>query len=204
MQNNAHRSLIKQPRFHRRRGYTLIHCLMMISVLATVSTIGVGLISTLLRTERQGIAHITRLSSLSNLSRQFRTDAHAATLCEPLNGSEGGVVRLALPNHESVVYARHDRGITRTQQKGDLILRRNVFRLPDVQLRYERASDQAAIVTLVVGLPSPGASKVKGTKTTGASPNNSPPHEFRVDAQLSRNAARPAPLAVQDTTKSPN
>lgn len=204
MQNSNSRTISKRPRFSRRRGYTLIHCLVTILVLATVSTISVHLIRSLLRTERQGIAHITRLSSLSRLSRTFRTDAHTASTCEPLKPSDNGVFRLTMPNHETVVYARHNRGITRTQQKGDRVISQNLFRLSDAQLRFERASDEAAIVTLVVGLSSTDFPKAQGEKAAGTPPGDRPPAEFRVDAHLGRNALKAVPFADPVTNQSPN
>jgi hypothetical protein len=175
-----------------------------ITILATISTIAAGLIRTLLRTERQGVAHVNQLSNLSRLSRQFRTDAHAASKCEAVKGSDTDVVQLTLPSQETVIYSRHDRGVTRTQQKEGRVIHRNMFRLSDVQLRFQRAGDEAAIVTLVIGLLLPDASKEKGAKAIGVSPNDRSPREFRVDARLGCNVVMPAPLAPQGAATNPN
>lgn len=164
----------------KRGGYSLIQMLIVMSILGTVSVIAIRLMSTLLRVERQGIAHVTQLSSLSRLSRQFRADAHVARECKLLQPPETGVVRLTIDKDHSIVYDKHERGISRVEQKAGQVLRRDQFRLSGVALACEVPTDPEKIVTLVVGQSLPDQSS-----------QSTPSKNFRIDARLGRDVVEP-------------
>jgi Tfp pilus assembly protein FimT len=164
----------------RRRGVSLIQMLIAISTLAVISMISVQLISHLLRVERQGIAHLTRLSSLDRLARQFRSDAHAAHECAALKGSDSSAIRLLLSKDRAVIYECQERGIVRIEKDADRVVRRETYRLITASLGCETAADSTGIVTLIVGLPKSGQA---GSAKEQISDKQTI-RDFRVDARL--------------------
>ncbi|MDB5386508.1 MAG: hypothetical protein JWM11_2154 [Planctomycetaceae bacterium] len=160
-----------RPSRRNRSGISLIQMLVAITSLAIISTIGVRMIGNLLLVERQGVNHVTKLSSLARLSRQFREDTHVAQDCLTLQAPDTGNVRLTFSKAHTVVYQRNDRGIIRTERNADQIVHRDVFRMTAASLTCEPATDSAAIATLVIRLQRPDARVSE---------------EFRIDAQLGR------------------
>jgi type II secretory pathway pseudopilin PulG len=82
----------------RRRGYSLIECLVLITVMSLLIGLSAGTIQLLLKLDRAGRTASEEAVALARLARDFRDDAHEAAPVDPPGRSPD---RIVLPLGES-------------------------------------------------------------------------------------------------------
>jgi type II secretory pathway component PulJ len=158
----------------RRRGFALIECLVLITVMATLLGLCAGTIHLLLQLDRSGRDASEQAADLARLARDFRADAHAAARVDPPGRSALNVV-LSDGGWRTVEYAVRPGDILRTVRDGDEIGRRETYRRPArAPARIELTRDgPGPILALVIDRP------------TGVDPVSSA-GEFRIEADLGK------------------
>lgn len=143
----------------RRRGFSLVELLVVLSMMAIVLVLCVGLIHTLLRLDRAARAQVAEDADLSRLAREFRRDVRAATALEPIPFAAGPStwLPLALPGGRTVEYRSRGNTLIRSERTAEAILRTETFRLPSrVAVRWEiEGTGDRTVVGLVLD-PPPG------------------------------------------------
>jgi prepilin-type N-terminal cleavage/methylation domain-containing protein len=115
-----------------RRGYTLIEMIVVMSAMAVILGMCVGLIQALLKLDRIGRAHLAEVTARGRLARQFRQDVRAASRAEPVRDRDGraAALRLDRPDGPSVEYRAGPGRLDRDERpEGDAPARRETFRL---------------------------------------------------------------------------
>ena len=113
-----------------RRAFTLIEMLFAITIGSVLMGIAVSLLIVLLGAEQSGRAHAERSASLQRLADQFRRDVHAAVGEPDANAKDRHGCRLALPDKAGVQYAVGVGGVSREEQVGSKVVRRESYSLP--------------------------------------------------------------------------
>ncbi len=119
----------------RRKGFTLVECLAAIAMIgAAMTTVAVAM-SGMHRACQRVREEIASEMELQRLAVQLRADAHEALSAKQEEGEEEnaapGSVLLALGNEESVQYTVQAGHIQRVQRRGDELLHRETYRLPE-------------------------------------------------------------------------
>ena len=158
----AHALMDRSPastvsRFNRRHdklGFTLIELLIAIGLTFTMLSTAVFTIHLLLRAERTAGRTIEYTRSVSRLSRQFRSDVHAASRARfvPVGANEPNGVELVLPNR-LVLYAVSDNGLERIETEDGQICRRDQFGLEPLSEIKFALIGKPVRVRLVVRIP---------------------------------------------------
>jgi hypothetical protein len=118
-------------RFTRgRKGYTLVEMLIVISGLAVVFGLSVGMIHMLLRLDRGSRSRLGEKASISRLAREFRRDAHAAISARSVDADGRRGVELELGGGRKVTYADDASKLVRYETAGADPARREIYRLP--------------------------------------------------------------------------
>jgi type II secretory pathway pseudopilin PulG len=131
----------------RRRGKTLVEMLVLITILSMIlGGVGTTLVA-LFKTDRQVLRDLDQLAALSRLGSRFRTDAHAAQSCQV-----GESCQLTLSDGRTIDYSVAPRKISREVRRGDEVLHRDAFTLPEAAIvRFELpAESQGRLVRLVI------------------------------------------------------
>ena len=137
-----------------RRGWTLIEMLVTMMVAGAMTGVSVKMLSTLFHSERTGIEHVTRLTTVSRLSRQFRADIHAATDLQLAGDAQQPLVRITSGDQRQIQYARHPQGLLRTEQRPSRTLNnQDLLRLQGSRFRIEDSKRSPRIVTLIIETP---------------------------------------------------
>ncbi len=146
----------------RRRGYTLIESLATIAMMGTVMTTVAVSMSGMHRASQRIREEAAIETDLQRLAAQLRADAHGALSAKMEGGKEedttAGSVLLALnDDEESVRYSVTAQGLHREHLRGEEVLQRESYRLPDgCTARWElKESDSVALVSLTI-VPTPG------------------------------------------------
>lgn len=151
-----------RPDRHARRGWTLIEMLLTISLIGTLSGVGVKMLASLLRSEHHGIEHVSRLSTISRLSRQFRSDVHAATAVKIAPDSNATPwLQLTTQAGEDIQYQVHSAGLLRTEKPPTGPVRNDLLRLKGTRFRCLETTTEPRRLTLIIETtaPYPAASK---------------------------------------------
>jgi type II secretory pathway component PulJ len=111
-----------------RRGYTLVEMLLVISGVAVLFGITVGMIHMLLRLDRGSRERLGEKTTISRLARDVRRDAHAAASARPIAGQRG--VALEIDERRRVEYIDDGGRLIRRETRGDDTPLREVYRLP--------------------------------------------------------------------------
>lgn len=164
----------------RRRGWTLIEMLVTVSVMASITGIAVKLLTTLLRSERNGIEHVTRLTTVSRLSRQFRTDVHAATeLQVSADNPQQPLLQITSEDRRQIQYEIQPQGLLRTEQRPDQpVTVKDLLRLKNTRFRVVESPVPPRLLTLIIETPDTFA--VDAKQPAGDS------RELRIDAIVGR------------------
>ncbi|MDB5337329.1 MAG: hypothetical protein JWN70_2948 [Planctomycetaceae bacterium] len=139
----------------RRRGWTLIEMLVTISVMASITGIAIKILTTLLRAERNGIEHVTRLTTVSRLSRQFRADVRAATELQ-LSGDnpQQPLLRVTSEDQRQIQYEIHPQGLLRTEKRpGQPLTVTDLLRFKNGRFRIVESPAPPRLLTLVIETP---------------------------------------------------
>ncbi len=116
----------------RRRGFSLVEMVVVISAMAVILGMCVGLIHALLTLDRIGRAHLAEVAARGRLARQFRQDVRAASRAEPVRDRDGraAALRLDRPDGPPVEYRAGPGRLDRDERPaGDAPVRRETFRL---------------------------------------------------------------------------
>lgn len=109
-----------------RRGKTLIEMLVLITILSVIMGVVATTLAALFKTDRQVLRDLDQLAALSRLGETFRIDAHAAESCQV-----GESCQLALADGRVVHYAVAGPRIAREVRRGEEVLHRDAFSLPE-------------------------------------------------------------------------
>jgi type II secretory pathway component PulJ len=157
----------------RRRGFSLVELLLVISSLTVLLGICVGLIHSLLRLDRIARTNLAESATIGRLARQFRQDVHAAErIDEPVRNES---LRLELPARRTIEYASRSGQLTRTLRRSGEDEGREVYHLAARGTpRFESIRRKGqAILTMIF----------EGKKGGPRSPFR---REIRIDATLGR------------------
>ncbi len=137
----------------RRRGYSLIETLLVISAMAVVFGLCASMIHGLLRLDRAGRARLNEAATLSRLARQFRQDVRAASTSRSSGKDD--------PRQELVLSVPPDRAIEYRWSKGRVLRaerapgradRHETYRLPDRAAPRFQVLDEHGVVWVSLGL----------------------------------------------------
>jgi len=157
------------PDMNRRRGYSLIEILVVITVGSVMLGVAVAMLHTLMQVQEDSREWLRYHTTLGRLGRQFRCDVHAAVGFQPPEAKPGGDPptpwQLDFKPDRVVRYRVDQRGLIRTEQTGGNLLRREAFWLPDdraVSIRLQ-AETRPPIVSLSItsGAGGPGGRRWK-------------------------------------------
>lgn len=118
-----------------RRGISLLETAAVMAVMATLSTMAVGLLYTLMEVEGASRRRITEEVALSRLADQFRRDAHDAeglAILSTTDAADEATWRFLFQNGRATEYrvgVASDR-IEWTETSHDQVIRRKTFQLP--------------------------------------------------------------------------
>jgi prepilin-type N-terminal cleavage/methylation domain-containing protein len=159
----------------KRRGYSLIEMIVVLTVGATMLGIAVTMLGALMQAERNGRAHIGQNATLNRLADQFRRDVRGAKgkLAVEKNDAGETAWRLDLAAGRSVWYVADPDEIVREERTGHTILQQKSYSLPENYVATIAASDSAglSIISLTIA-PTEASSR--------------PGHEIRIEAVLGR------------------
>ena len=163
-----------------RSGWTLIEMMVSIAVIGVMTGMSVKLLTTLLNAERNGIAHVTRLATISRLSRQFRADVHAAQTLEMNQADQTQpLVKIVATGGRQIRYEVQPTGLLRTEQSAaQPVIGKELMRLKGSRFRVVDTPGPPRVLTLVVETPDPFAAR----PALPASPSR----ELHIDAIVGR------------------
>lgn len=170
----------RHSRTRGRSGYTLVELIAVISVNAAMMAVAVGLLGTLLRTERQGQHHYERTNALVRLADQFREDAAMSrTAMVGADASGRGDGSQSVPpvdvlhlqaGDRTIDYLRDGQWLRRIEYERAKVIRREAYTLAELSDAHFAVSE-AKLVSLRLNF--------------GANANVSQA-EWQIDAQLAR------------------
>ncbi len=158
----------------RRRGFTLIEMVAVITILGTLLGLCAGTIHLLMRLDRSGRAASEEAADLARLARDFLGDAHAAPPTDPAGRSPDRMT-LDLGDGRTVEYQVRPGDLLRTAREGDKVRRREVYRRPSrTSARLDVTPDgPRSIAALILDRPADG-------------PDGSLYRDYRIEAELGK------------------
>ncbi len=140
---------------HRpRQGFTLVELLVTLTLVAAMTGTAVKILATLLRSERTGIEHLTRLTTISRLSRHFRTDVHGATDFQLAKTPQEPLLRITSGDQRQIQYQVHAEGLLRTEQRpSQPVNSHDLLRLKGSRFRIVETSAPTRLLTLILETP---------------------------------------------------
>lgn len=141
------------PRFVRYSGITLVQMLVVISLTSVITMAAITTIITMLRLEGRTTQVWMSQQTLLRLSDDFRSDAHAAQIAEitTQNDAPSLIFQGSDKGTKSVTYVVAKHQVTRRETEGDKLLRTEVYRLPDSEVRFESATTKSNSPRLASG-----------------------------------------------------
>lgn len=173
---------MKQRLMKQRRGFTLIELLVVLSLLAVILPMAGGMVYFLLRAQSQSAEALREAMSITQLSRDFRSDVHAARsarLASEMPPGKG----LLLEHRDSrtTEYRAEPNGsISRTVRRGRTIERHEHFRLGTAEPRFKLVDGGREVVLVLV----PGVRTAAGAQAAAADQAG-----IRIAAIVSRDAS---------------
>ncbi len=139
----------------RRRGYALIEMVIVISALAVIFALCVGLIHSMLRLDRISRNHLKEAMTVDRLARQFRRDAHAAKEWKTVANKAAVLDRLELtyPDGRLVHYQIQKGKLERLERVGDRTERFEFYSLTLRENPTFRIQDSAGSTLALLALP---------------------------------------------------
>jgi prepilin-type N-terminal cleavage/methylation domain-containing protein len=183
-------SRIASRRAPRRRGYSLVELLVVISVSSVLASVAVGLIGILMGVDRGGRRHLHETNALARLAQQFRADVAAA---ESASSDGPHELHLRLSGGRVVDYASEAGQATREERLGQESQMHEQFSLPEeARLAFEVAADQRPAMA--------SASLAAANDAAGAGDSATVRLGWRVEAAVGRELrfSRQAPIAASN------
>ena len=142
-------------RVSRRRGWTLIEMLVTVAVMGSMTGMAAKMLGTLLHSERRSVEHVTRLATISRLSRHFRADIHAAADWRlPGDNPQLRLIQITTADKRQIQYKIQPQGVLRTEQhSGQPTVVQDLLRLKGDRFRIVESSDSPRILTLIIETP---------------------------------------------------
>ncbi len=160
-----------------RNGWTLIEMLVTVAVMAAITGIAVKTLAAMLRSERNGIEHVSRLQTVSRLARQFRSDIHAATAVElGADIPTKPLLLITVGDAHQIQYEKTPQGLLRTERRASQSARLEPWRLSQTEFQCVETPGTPRLLTLIVDTLEPGPNK-------GTAPASK---EIRIDAVVGR------------------
>lgn len=190
-------------KFPLRRGVSLVELLVTMSFASIVLGMGIGTLHLLLRTDKALTDALWRSQTVSQVSKTFRSDIHAArniTSEQPAeeqaaNEPASPVVSLQLAEGHFVRYSIDKNTLFRKELKADKTLREERFRFsPGTVISIE--TDHPKTAALVIQSINPS------TKERHQTPTNVPKRELKIEAVKGRDH-RWTPAPQQDAEETP-
>ncbi len=145
-----------QQSVRERRGFTLIKLLAVIAIITVVFGLAGVVFHRLFMSEQTAVQAALIERTISQLSVQFRRDAHAASVATRRTSEDGATTFLDLQRSTNerivVAYSARDGRATREEIMDGKTSNRETYRLPDCQIQLT-APDEGAdppTVTLVI------------------------------------------------------
>jgi len=120
----------------RRKGFSLVEVMVAMAVGSVLMAIVVGLLYTLMETDRTSREHLRLRIAAARLADQFRRDVHAGVRLSGQgavaeDGAEAPAAwELELPPDRVVEYRLEEDSLLRTERAGGEVVRREWFKLP--------------------------------------------------------------------------
>jgi|GEM_PF-3506270 len=138
----------------RRRAYSLIELLLIMSAMCLIFGLCVGLIHSSLRLDRGARAHLNETMTVDRLARQFREDAHAANHWTKSTDKTTHLDRLELTRLDGhvVLYESQVGRLVRTERVSDQKPRYEPYRLRQrgsVEFSIQDEKDRAFVVLAI-------------------------------------------------------
>ena len=144
----------------RRRGYTLVECLVALSLLSVTLTTVALTLHTLYQADHRLRDELAYESELERFTAQLRTDAHPAVEAtidsSTVEVSAADSLELSLGADRTIQYSILPERIERTAHQADTVRHRESYRLPpSASAKWQMQEDRTPpIVTLVLELRS--------------------------------------------------
>ena len=115
----------------KRSGYTLVECIVIVSISAVILSMVGTLIASLSRAQRRYDEQIRLVRVVDQLGMRFRADIRAASGL-PVERIDVGLRTLAIPvaEHQTREYQAEPNRVVRTVKRGDTVEHRDVYLLP--------------------------------------------------------------------------
>lgn len=122
----------------RRAGITLTQMLVVMSLTTVITTAAVTVVISMLHLEGRTTHTWMSQETLLRLGDDFRDDAHAARFAEITTQNEAPAVifQEAAGASRRVTYLAAEHQVTRRETDGDRVLRSEVYRLPECDVRF--------------------------------------------------------------------
>jgi prepilin-type N-terminal cleavage/methylation domain-containing protein len=145
----------------RRRGFTLIEMVAVVTIGTVLMGIAVLLLHSLLKSHDSGREHINYYRTLNRLAEQFRSDAHAT---EKTSSADDGKTFDFLPNAADSAKIRYQLlpgRIDRTELKGEKAVRQDSYKLlPDMQAAINIQTDKDTEIASILISPNQDQTKL--------------------------------------------
>lgn len=133
----------------RRRGYTLVEALVVISINSALLATVLVLFGTLLKSERHGRGHYEQTRAVIRLADDLRRDAAVAASAE--YDAVVKKLRLQLPGDRTVEFTREDERIRRTELAGPSVIRREAYHVAGLnEAKFLVSADKLVSIELAV------------------------------------------------------
>ena len=129
-----------------RRGTSLIHMLVVITMLGFLTTAVITTMVTMMRAQGRAAGVWVVHHQWLRLTDDWRRDAHAALSAEitQQDNAPAFVLRSADVTHR-ITYVANKNGVTRRETDGDKLVRTETYRLPDWKVRFEAATKTLSV-----------------------------------------------------------
>lgn len=144
-----------------RRGYTLVECLVVLTLTGTALGTSALTMHALSRAERQVREEFQDAGDLARLAVQLREDAHQALSARIESSGEpptsANVLSLPAPDDRIVQYTLQDANLERVVRQAGIVQHRETYGLPTATAaHWQVVSDRPRLLVSLVWAPEPG------------------------------------------------
>jgi len=122
----------------RRSGKSLIEIVVVLSTMTVIMALSITTLFLVMRADSFGMTSLAVTSNRARLSRQFRSDVHAAQSASLVPATDSDSQQLSLLHADAtvVMYEAANNSVRRTRQQGDDVLSRETFPLSKGDARF--------------------------------------------------------------------